>query len=243
MPKPQRWCACFDLHGDCQDESAVRVFHRFVKYWKPAIKIMGGDLMDLRWLRGRASEGEKRERVEADVNAGLEFLKKYKPTSMLMGNHDHRLIKAMVCDDGPLVDFCTRIHDDLMEVLGDAVVYPYDKRKGVMRLGNLNIVHGYHTGVYAARNLAMTYGSSIMGHVHANDMFSLPSIEPRIGRTVGSLCKLDMGYNEAQPGTLRQGHGFAYGLLLANNTTVTWTAQPVDGVWYFPSEMREVRAS
>lgn len=95
MPKPQRWCACFDLHGDCQDESAVRVFHRFVKYWKPTIKVMGGDLVDMRWLRGRASEGEKRER--------------------------------------PLVDFCTRIHDDLMEVLGNAVVYPYDKRKGVWR--------------------------------------------------------------------------------------------------------------
>lgn len=243
MPKPVRWCACFDNHGDQADSSAVRVFFDFVKYWKPQIRVHGGDAMDLRWLRGRASEKEKRERIKADVDMGKDFIKKYKPTHFLMGNHDWRLVKGMHSDEGPLMELCTRIHDEFLGALGNAKVYPWGKRVGVMQLGDLRIVHGYHSGETAARNVTRDYNSTaMMGHIHANNMYSASSYDSNIGYTVGCLCKLDMDYNAGQAGTLRQNHGLAYGLLLPNNKTITWTAFPRDGVWYFPTEFKEVRA-
>jgi hypothetical protein len=240
--KPIRWIAGFDLHGDMQDAKAVRVFVDFCRQWKPTIRIMGGDLFDFRWLRGRASEGEKRERITDDFEAGVAFLKAFKPTHFLHGNHDHRLVRVIrESDDGKLKALCERMHADLQDSLGDMCrVYPYDKRKGVMRLGDVNVIHGYHTGMYAARNAAAVYGSCLMGHVHANDMFAIPALEPRIGRCVGSLCLLDMEYNHQQAATLRQEHGFAYGLV-DRGATIIFQAWPTNGIWHLPTEFREVR--
>lgn len=51
-----RFIAGFDFHGDKQNKAACEVFFRFMKDWKPEIRVMGGDLFDFRPLRRKASE-------------------------------------------------------------------------------------------------------------------------------------------------------------------------------------------
>jgi hypothetical protein len=233
--------AVFDSHGDMIDPVAERTALAFAKEFRPTIRVHGGDALDLRWLRGRADDKERLERIEADVDAGLAFLRAFKPTHFLFGNHDHRLVKASRGVSGPTANLADRILLDLYEVLGDRCVkYPWHKRAGVMRLGaDRRVIHGFNSGLYAVRQSAIVYGNVLMGHVHSIDVFANPSLEPRVGRSCGCLCRLDMDYNEGQPGTLRQQHGFAYGLIYPNGKTLVWQAEAVDGRWLLPSELRE----
>lgn len=223
-----------------QDASAIRIFLDFCKWFKPDIRIHGGDAFDLRALRKSASEDEKRESIGVDIECGLEFMRRFEPHIFLRGNHDERLWDAAKNFAQPLLkDYAA---DKLLEIgrtLRNVNVLPYNKRYGVYPLGHLNVIHGYGSGVTAARTHAIAYASNIlMGHIHADDVFSMPGLERRRGWSSGCLCRLDMDYNRMQLGTLRQCHGFAYGLLFPDKSFKIWTADNDCGRWVFASEVK-----
>jgi hypothetical protein len=151
------------------------------------------------------------------------------------GNHDERLWDAAGCDDGKIADFASYLILDVKDALGDIPVLPYDKRKGVYRLGHLAI-HGYTAGITAAKRAAEIYGAVMMGHVHAIDAYSIAgasSVGWR-GRS-GRFASLGMDYNRAHANTLRQAHGWAYGLKFPNGDYTFWQAEEVGGSFYMPS--------
>jgi predicted phosphodiesterase len=243
VKKPTRWVFVSDNHGNKHDAKAVAALWHFLKWWKPGIRIHGGDCFNFAALRKKASEQEKRERLQEDVDEGIRFLKGLEPTHFLRGNHDERLWDAGNSDDGKLADFACHLILDITDALGDkCLMYPYDKRAGVMRMGHLHLLHGYHSGIYAARLAAQVYGNVCMGHTHNIDAISIPGLERRVGHSVGCLCQLSQDYNRAQANTLRQSHGFAYGLTFPNGEFLFFQAQTINGTWYFPSEFREYRA-
>lgn len=240
MVKPQRFVVAFDNHGDKADPSSVTAFHEFVKSFKPSIRIHGGDCFNLACLRKNASEGEKREKLQDDIDAGHIFLRAFKPTVFLRGNHDERLWDAADCDDGKLANFAATLILDIKETLGrDCIILPYCKRKGVHHLGKLKVIHGYHTGIYAARHAAAAYGNVLMGHVHAEDHQSIAHIDGLAGDTSGALCQLDQPYNRAHVNTLRQSNGWAYGFLFRSGDYLLMKARKVAGRWIVPEGFRE----
>lgn len=240
MTPYRKWMAVFDNHGDMQDDGAVKAAMEFKKFWKPQIRIHGGDCFDYRCLRKKATEQEKRERIDPDHDAGIEFIKKYEPTHFLRGNHDERAWDAAKSDEGKTAKFGGDLVEEIVDALGDIPILPYDKRNGLLRIGHLKIVHGYNTGVTAARVAGQVYGSVLMGHLHTIDQYSMPGMDRRIARVCGCLCKLDQEYNRAQIQTLRQAHGWAYGILYSTGEYVCWQAEMVAGRWVFPSELREL---
>lgn len=195
--KYQRWVAAPDNHGDMADPGALKAFWEFLEFWKPTIRVHLGDCFDLRCLRRKASPEEQRETTGLDIESGCAFLRKLKPTHWLRGNHDERLYDAMKSDDGKLSDFAGFVAEEVNEATKGCEIFPYDKRKGVLKLGHLKFVHGYHAGLTAARIAAQVYGSVVMGHVHTIEQYSIPGLERRIGRCCGCLCKLDQDYNRA----------------------------------------------
>jgi hypothetical protein len=235
--------AIFDTHGDMADASAVNAMLQFKKMWKPDISIHGGDAFDLRALRKGASAEEEFEDVQADIDAGLDLMRRYRPDVYLRGNHCERLWDAAQSHNPILSRFASLTIEEVMGAIGKAQMYPYDKRAGVHRMGNLKIIHGYHSGINAARQSALCYGSVIGGHCHVIDAASIPGLERRIGRIAGAMCKLDMPYNRAHANTLRQQLGFAYGVLWPNGNYQYFQAECTDGMWLFPSEMREVKCA
>jgi hypothetical protein len=239
-----KWVALFDSHGDQIDPHAERAAFEFIDHFKPHHRIAGGDHFDLRWLRGKASEGEKRERTQEDFDAGISFIKRFKPDVFLTGNHEHRLWRAARGDDGKLADFASHLVLDIKDALGgDCILIPFGKRHGVHKHGDRSFVHGYHSGLYAVRQAAMIYGKMCMGHIHASDQCSIPRLDYCDGHSSGALCKIDLDYNESQPNTLRQNNGFVYGLKFQNGTTVVWHADKINGAFIFPSEFKEVRCA
>lgn len=237
------WMAIADNHGDMQDDGAVRVAREFMRTWKPKIRIHLGDCMDVRCLRRGRSEAEAAEAIKADIECGIDLLAWYRPTVFLRGNHDERLWDGLNDTNGMTRDFCADICEDIHKALGkDCQIIPYGKRHGVYSMGHAKFIHGYGGGMYAAKNAAQIYGNVFMGHVHTVDRYTIPSLEPREGRIIGCLCKLDMDYNRAHMNTLRQCHGFAYGLLYDNGTYEAFQARGVEGRWVMPTEFKEVYA-
>lgn len=243
MKKPQRFVVISDTHGTEADGAAVAAMLDFVESFKPTLKVHAGDLFDFACLRRNASEQERRQPIIDDIDAGLQLIEEFAPTHYLRGNHCERLWDCLKSDDGKIRDiggeWTGRIEHAL--ALQKTAMLPYHKRDGVLRIGHLKIVHGYHSGLTAARMAAQVYGSVLMGHIHAIDQFSIPGIERRIGRAIGCLCKLDQDYNRAQANTLRQQHGFVYGFILPNGSYQVFQAESLDGSWYFPTEFRECK--
>lgn len=237
-----RWVFASDLHGDHGHPPTLSALRQFMAAFKPDVRIFGGDLWDLRWLRKSASNSEKATAIDADLECGFQFLDWFDPTVFLWGNHDIRLQDAAENEaDGPLRHLADRTIERLHKTLGDRVEQrTYCKRRGVYQLGDHAFIHGYSHGQSAVRDAASTYGNVVMGHIHARDEFAFRGVQHRRGYSVGCLCDLDLGYNRAALNTLRQSHGFAYGVVIEGRTVV-WQAEELGGTWLFPSEIREVR--
>lgn len=237
--KSERFVIAFDSHGDMIDPDAHRAFREFVKHWKPTIRIHGGDAFDLRALRGGASKDERCESMQADVSAGIDFLQWFDPQVFIMGNHDDRLPQAMTGRaDGAIRQLASMLWDQIADSIPNTQIIPYDKEK-YYQLGQFKVIHGFHSGVYAARQSAQSYGNVIMGHVHSFSQQTIDHIDGVMGITSGCLCRRSMSYNKRHVKTLRQENGWIYGVKYGK-TIIVWQARRIEGRWIFPSEMREI---
>lgn len=234
----------FDPHGDMQCAKSNKVFFDFIERWKPDIRIAGGDVWDMRPLRKKATDDEKRESMERDFTAGREWLEKLQPNFFLRGNHDERLWELAESDSGIRSDYAQKLICDEVKPLIKSLrcrMLPYHKRQGILKIGHLKVLHGFYCGMYAAKQHALTYGSCMFGHVHTIEEFSIPGLKRRVGRAGGALCRLDMDYNERQPNTLRQANGFPFGVINEKTGSyVAWQAEPINGHWYIPSDIEEI---
>jgi hypothetical protein len=236
----QRFVAAFDVHGDRQHAPSVNALLKFCELWKPQIRVHGGDNWDFRPLRRKACEDERRESMASDFRAGVKFLTQFKPTHFVRGNHDERLWELSESDHGVESDYAVNAVGEITALVKQlrCAMLPYHKRDGVLRIGHLKILHGYHCGVFASRQTALVYGSALFGHTHVIDEHAIPGLERRVARNCGCMCELDMDYNARQPNTLRQAHGFAYGAVNAKTGFFhVWQAEEVDGKWIVPSDI------
>jgi hypothetical protein len=238
-----RFVFASDLHGDQADKSATAALDQFITVFKPKLRIFGGDLWDFRPLRRKACEDERRESMVADYDAGMRWLKGFKPNYFLRGNHDERLWELAAKDKGVESDYALSGIIEITALLAkmNCKMLPYHNREGVLRIGHLKMLHGFHAGINAARQTALVYGSALFGHVHTIDEHSIPGLERRVARSVGCLCKLSMDYNIRTPSALRHSHGFAYGVI--NEKTGCYNvfqAESIDGKWLFPTGFKEL---
>ncbi len=239
----KRWVAGYDVHGIEQDADTNKAFFRFVKSWKPDYRICGGDLWDFKQLRKKADAYERRDSMAQDVAMGQQWLEDFRPTHFLRGNHDERLWDLAEQSEGIVADYAKlgvqRLEKSVAKLR--CQMFPYNKRQGVLKLGSLKFIHGYLTGITAARRTAMVYGSVVMGHGHGIQAATIEGVEPRAGFMCGCLCKLELGYNRAQAGTLAWEHGWAFGV--TNERTgsfLYWQARRTDGVWIVPTTMEAI---
>jgi len=242
--KYERFIVCSDVHGDQQDKAANEVLFSFMKDWNPTIRIFAGDLWDFRPLRKKCSDEEKRESMEDDYIAGVTWLEKFKPTRFLRGNHDERLWKLIEENRGVLSDYAYKATREIEELLRrmECPMLPWDARYGILRLGHLKVLHGFYHGQAATKMTAITYGSTLFGHIHAIDEHAINGLERRVSRSIGCLCNLDMDYEAHSPSKLRKAHGFAYGLLCrATGKYHLVQAEDIDGHWLIPTDFKEYR--
>ena len=189
--------------------------------------------------------------MKADVEAACHFMDAYRPTHFIEGSHDKRAREARESSRGAVKALAAEFHKRLRYVVEDvhhAEVFEWGKRKGVMRLGDYALIHGYASGLQATRQHAQVYGNVIHGHLHRSQTETVPRMgdgsDVAVGHAVGCLWQLDLGYNDGHLQTLQQQHGFAYGWLHEGGmheppiVTVYNVTPDRDGRWRFPTEER-----
>ncbi len=232
-----------DPHGNAQDIPANKAFFSFIKDYKPDIRIGGGDTWNFDALRKKASEEEKRISIREDFEAGLDWILKFQPNHLLLGNHCKRLWDLAELNKGPISDYAKT----LVEVVEaeckklKCPIYPYDKRHGIVRIGNLKCLHGYAHGIGASRKMAQIYGACLFGHGHAVQFASIEGLEDRTGRMAGCLCKLDLPYVETSLGSLMWRHGWIFGVVNEKTGNYqAWQAEEIEGKWLLPTGLKEL---
>lgn len=233
-----------DSHGDMLDDKVAKALFAFMDDWKPEIRVHAGDAWDFRNLRRGASDDEKAASLVDDWDAGTEFLTKYfaggKENWFLRGNHDERLWHFAGSATGLLRDYAQDGIKRVQQLMRKtkAVMLPYDAAHGVLRLGELRVVHGYHAGIGAARAHANVYRNVIFGHTHTIETSAIAALEPAEARSIGCLCVRDMDYVNAKTGKLRWGQGWASGILHDNGTYTLNQIRCIDGAFVAPVEFK-----
>ena len=211
-----------DLHGDEQCNYTVEAALKSVAKEKPDIRIFGGDLCDIRFLRRGCSEEEKYARLDVDIGAGIELLKRYRPHYWLLGNHDDRLWQNRDHPNSVISYACNRMIEEFTKVaksLGTRIV-PYhidntadeESEAGCLRIGNVTFIHGYECSDAGLRREASEYGTNtvVQGHVHRecvipqgnHTLYSVPALTHRFHE-----------WNSHRPAFRKHRKGWAYVLL------------------------------
>jgi len=234
-----RWAACFDPHGSAIDRRVDAEFRRFVSWWRPHIRINGGDNWNFDGLRRNLPADESSDDLNADFAAGLDFMRWYRPTVFLEGNHDYRIEVKSKSNHGPTAALAIgyrRQIDDALRKMGTRTI-AYCSRNGVYQLGDHKVLHGYAHGEACARHHAQAYGNSLFGHVHTFSEYTAATLERSRSLSVGCLCDLDHEYLRPKIGRLKHENGWVYGIVVQRKTVV-WQARKCGQVWVYPSEFR-----
>jgi hypothetical protein len=231
-----------DLHGDMQDHDAVAALIKFTDEFNPDVRIFGGDLFDFSPLMKNADPADRRESMEADVEAGMSFLKTWQPHYFLLGNHDDRLWQTAERHSIGIVRDTARMGIRDIEQTCRAMkckMLPYSVDKGVLELGKITFVHGYfHGAVSATKQHAMTFapegGCCIHGHIHSIQTFSAPRRNGASAISAGCLTQTSMEWNRAKVNRLAHESGFVFGYY-SNKSWAAWIVKKFDGRFIWPS--------
>ena len=243
--KPKKFQIVSDIHGSLMDERACSAAIDFSNDFKPDIKVVAGDLWDFAAIRKGASEDERQLSMRDDYDAGATFANAFfkggGEKHLMLGNHDVRAHDLRHSPDAVRRDLGHVMVRDIAKVAysNKAKLWDYDARDGVLDLGHLRIVHGYHTGMSACAQHARIYGNVVFGHIHSIESFQTPGLEQREARSIGCLCNLNPDYANRKTGKLRWAHGWGYGWLFSDGTYQINQAREVDGSFHASTEIKK----
>jgi predicted phosphodiesterase len=240
MKPPTPFCVVSDIHGSQLDERATEACLAFTESFKPKIRVIAGDLWDFSAIRKGASADEQAQSMAEDYEMGANFANRFfkggATNHLMLGNHCSRVVDLSHANEGVRKDLGVRMVADIQALArkNKAKLWPYDSREGVLEIGHLRVVHGYHTGMSACAAHSRIYGNVIFGHVHSIESFQTPGLHQQEARAIGCLCKLDMDYANRKTGKLRWAHGWAAGYLFEDGTYTLWQIRGIGGKFYAP---------
>lgn len=240
----KRFTICSDVHGSLLDTVATKACLSFVREYKPEIRVIAGDLFDFAAIRNGASFEERAMSMRDDFEAGSRFAREFfkggKENHLMLGNHDVRAWDLRDSTDAVRADLGQMMVRDIEGLARGckAKLWPYDSREGVLEIGHLKVVHGYHTGVSACASHSRIYGNVVFGHVHSIENYQTPGLRQQEARAIGCLCNLNPDYANRKTGKLRWAHGWAAGHVFEDGTYSIFQVRGVNGQFHAPSAFR-----
>lgn len=245
MSKTMRFVVAGDSHGDKIDPVAEAAFFAWLSDYKPQLRIHSGDAFDFRPIRNGAGPKELAESMKKDFNAGLQFLRRFfaggEVKYFLRGNHDERLWDLAENGTGLLKDHAL----DMIEVIESKLkqwgvkMLPYDSRLGVLRIGHLQVIHGFKCGVGAGSAHAKIYRNVIFGHTHTQEIVPVENLDgPSVAMGTGCLAVIDMPYNSRQVSKLRHQQGWVTGTLFEDGTYQAFQVKRIGDQFHAPTQFK-----
>ena len=234
-----------DNHGNHADPDTLEAILAFCRDFKPHHRVHLGDNWDLAALRRGVGNQDKEASQAAlleDIEAGIQWVERYRPTHFLMGNHEHRIRELMhVTDSITRLEALQGIDAKMRRAIRNAgckVVKEYTVQQNFVDLGPLTFTHGFYHGNDAIVKTAHRFNSGpgravVMGHLHRAEQHNL---ERRGGGAVwicGAACDLKLHYAEKRPSTLRWQNSFM-AFIVKGEHYIGRQAHRFNGRWIMP---------
>lgn len=155
-------------HRDRADE-AWAIKHDF----QPHLTVHLGDTWEFTALRRGASDSELNVDLQADLDAGIEFLERFRPSIVFEGNHCKRIRYLMRKPDGRLAMLAGLVYSRMIEAIEGigAEWVPFNSKTGQRKIGAHLCMHGYAHGINAIEKQRNVYRMPvIVGDGHKSQM-------------------------------------------------------------------------
>lgn len=227
VQKRKRFIICSCSHAELIDPTAESALLKFREEYKPEIVAHLGDAVDTQaWRAGAKGSADETHSVSDDIETGLNFLARLRPTLFFNGNHEFRLWKALQSPNA-IVSHAASItikrFRDCIEDIGCRYVESYDWQTSWARLNDNTIMgHGIAFSQNAVRDHALKMGENcFIGHLHIQDTASALMHGGPWASCVGYLGQWDkFHYADLWPSKMRWQTGWVFGE--ASDTQITW---------------------
>jgi hypothetical protein len=157
------------------------------------------------------------DNLREDLDAGIHWIRRYKPTHFLFGNHEWRVYELLHNTDSmskarKAQDVIDEMKRELRAV-GCKVIKPYDVRDCKITIEGIDFIHGMSHGKNALLQDQATYGTPghgfAMGHLHREEQLNYQHIAGGAAFLCG--CAMDISlanYALRRSATLRWQNGF-----------------------------------
>jgi Calcineurin-like phosphoesterase len=214
--KYERFIAVGCSHGKYADKTALEAVLSMREKWNPTIVVHLGDWCDTTaWRSGANGSPDESEPVSPDIDGGIAFLRDYRPTHVLDGNHEDRIPKHLN-DRRAIVAYAAQqasnYIDENFQKIGCRRI-PYDGVYQRLVIGNVTFTHGTIYNENSARDMAEIYkGNVVFAHTHRAQVGEGRTIDESTGYCVGTLTRRgEMDYAKARRATLGWRQGMVYG--------------------------------
>lgn len=199
------------VHSVYACKQAQEAVLRFRELWKPDTVVDLGDVHDFTAFRtGAKGTPDEMADVGLDFQAGVDWLKRYRPTHRTEGNHDYRIHKLQN-DPRAIVSHCATVVAENIRQVDEAnktLVRPYCQTNGWWTFGDTKFGHGWMFNEMAIRDHAETYGKCVIAHLHTPGEAAGRRSDKAIAWCVGTLADpARLEYAAHRRATWRWGHG------------------------------------
>jgi hypothetical protein len=208
-----------DNHGHLACDDTLDAIMEGVSRYKPKVRVHLGDNWDMTCLRKGIENGSKEaiDNLREDMDAGIKWIRRYRPTHFLFGNHEWRVYDLLHNTDSmskarKAQDVIDEMKRELRAV-GCKVIKPYDVRDCKITIEGIDFIHGMSHGRNALLQDQATYGTPghgfAMGHLHREEQLNYQHIDGGAAFLCG--CAMDISlanYALRRSATLRWQNGF-----------------------------------
>lgn len=224
-------------HGAWADPAATAAVLRFADAWNPHTRIHLGDFLDTTtWRAGCKGTSDERASNQDDLNAGLGFIKKYRPDLLFNGNHEIRVWEHLKHHDAKLAFAAKWTIREIKLAVHKKCRYieTYDM-ESVVRLGDTNFLHGVMYSSNAIQEHAEHFGKSVFAHLHRVGIAHGRNYLRPAGHCVGYLGDTNkFRYAARQRSVSQWSNGFGWGEYSAKECVIWLAERNKIGPWRLP---------
>ena len=230
-------------HGIHADRKALEAVIKFRETFRPDTCIHLGDFCDTAAFRsGAKGSNDESSPIQPDVDGGLDFLEKLRPSLVLCGNHEDRLWR-LAASPSAIVAHCAQEVIQQMTKCCHKLKAELVEWNGIYQgrtIGGFRYMHGTFYSENATRDHAEALGNVVHAHTHRAAVAKGRRSDSPTGYCVGTLANMPaMEYAKARRATLSWSQGFVWGFYNESKTggrSVLWLhEQPANQAeWVLP---------
>ncbi len=192
-----------DHHVPYQDKLAVKLWLKFLEWYKPEVLILNGDIMDCFAISKFTKSPLEGKRLKDEIKETKKLLRQIVAVTpnctryYIFGNHENRLHKYMANNASEIYELVAL--EDLLGLEDDFIVVNSSHVENFVQIGDIYVGHWNRVSkhsAYTVKNIIDDRGVSIVqSHTHRMGMHVHKYMDRTVyGWEIGCLCDTDPDY-------------------------------------------------